>query len=294
MDIKTLKTFQCIVKYGSFNRAAEEMNYAQSTITMQIQKLEKEMGAQLFDRGKTIQLTEAGRMFYEQSLDIVHRMEQLQINIADMSNGEAGSVRIGVTEPTASHRLPIQIAQFMNNYPRIRIAVEIASTPVLAEKLLRGEIDFAICSSPEVGIDLHFEPLFVEKFVLLLPENHSLTARNTIQLADIEGHRLLITAATCPYRKKLYFILQGAGQLSMDTMEIGSMTALQHYVQRGLGIALVPEIMVNPLPEGTTVRAIGGAEVDIQSGMLSRSGEHPLKCAAANIYRFLEKELRQN
>jgi len=104
----------------------------------------------------------------------------------------------------------------------------------------------------------------------------------------------LITAATCPYRKKLDFILQGAGQLSMDTMEIGSMTALQHYVQRGLGIALVPEIMVNPLPEGTTVRAIGGAEVDMQSGMLSRSGEHPLKCAAANIYRFLEKELRQN
>jgi len=51
MDLKTLKTFQLIVKYGSFNRAAEEMNYAQSTVTMQIQKLESDLGIKLIERG---------------------------------------------------------------------------------------------------------------------------------------------------------------------------------------------------------------------------------------------------
>lgn len=59
MDLKTLKTFQMIVKYGSFIRTAQEMNYAQSTVTMQIQKLESELGVQLIERGKEIGLTEA-------------------------------------------------------------------------------------------------------------------------------------------------------------------------------------------------------------------------------------------
>lgn len=71
MDLKTLKTFQMIVKHGSFIRAADEMNYVQSTVTMQIQKLESELGIQLIERGKKISLTEAGRLFYDQSLQIV-------------------------------------------------------------------------------------------------------------------------------------------------------------------------------------------------------------------------------
>lgn len=64
MDLKTLKTFQTIVNFGSFNRAAEEMNYAQSTVTMQIQRLESDLGCQLLERGKQITLTEAGRLLY--------------------------------------------------------------------------------------------------------------------------------------------------------------------------------------------------------------------------------------
>lgn len=231
MDIKTLKTFQCIVKSGSFIRAAEEMNYAQSTITMQIQKLEKEIGAQLFDRGKAIHLTEAGRLFYEQSLEIVHRMEQLQSNIADMSNGEAGSVRIGVTEPTASSRLPYRLAEFMGDHPQIRIAVEIASTPALVEQLLHSDLDF---------------------------------------------------------------ILQDMGQIGIDTMEIGSMGALKHYVQSGLGIAFVPEIMVDSAPLGTVVRTMEGASVDMLTGMLCRVQPHRMSLAAAKLYHFLKRSLHLN
>lgn len=106
MDFKALITFQTIVSTGSFNRAAEELNYAQSTITMQIQKLESQLGVQLLERGKGISLTEAGRLFHEQSLLIVKDMGRLQSSLAEMKSGEAGSVRLGATDPTASYRLP--------------------------------------------------------------------------------------------------------------------------------------------------------------------------------------------
>lgn len=91
MDMKNLKTFHLIVKYGSFIRAAEEMNYAQSTVTMQMQRLESELGVELLERGKTIVLTEAGRLFYEQSLQIMNRLEQLQSNLGGYSVGRSGA-----------------------------------------------------------------------------------------------------------------------------------------------------------------------------------------------------------
>ncbi|MEC0089710.1 LysR family transcriptional regulator [Paenibacillus macquariensis] len=291
MDLKTLKTFQLIVKYGSFNRAAEEMNYAQSTVTMQIQKLESDLGIKLIERGKKITLTEAGRMFHEQSIQIVKNMELLQTNMTDLQLGEAGNIRIGVTEPTASYRLPSILEKFITQFPKIRVSVEFANTPVLSERLLKGEIDFALCSEPDLGSELYFEPLFKEAFVLLMPENHPLTEKSDITLDDIRRVRLLITSATCPYRRKLEMVLQESGNIGSDTMEIGSMTALKYYVERGLGIAFVPEIVLNPVPSGTIVRTMSDCHIDMTFGILCKTSEYPLSSASSKLYEFIKQDL---
>lgn len=289
MDIKTLKTLHMIVKHGSFHQAAVEMNYAQSTVTMQIQKLEIDLGIQLLERGKKIRLTEAGRLFYEESLEIVKRMERLQTNLSDLQSGEVGNVRIGLTEPTASYRLPQLLKEFMTIYPRIRVSLEIASTPVLVESLLQGNIDFACCSAPEIGTDLFFQPLFAEKFVALIPEDHPLSQNVELVSSQFLGHRLLITSATCPYRKKLEMILQELGHVGIETMEIGSMTALKSYVKNGFGFALVPEIVLDPMPSGTKVLPVNGTSIDMLTGFIYQSA--PLSYASAQLFRFLKKKL---
>ncbi|MFD2368841.1 LysR family transcriptional regulator [Brevibacillus sp. GCM10020057] len=291
MDLKTLKTFQLIADYGSFIRVAEELNYAPSTVTMQMQKLESDMGVQLIERGKKIRLTEAGRLFYEQSLPIVKKMEQLQTHLADYQLGEAGSIRLGVTEPTASYRLPSLLQRFLSQNPKVRISVEIANTPVLSDRLLQGDLDLALCTAPDLGDALYFEPLFQEKFVVLLPESHQLAQKTSIAADEIRGHRLLITSATCPYRRKLEMMLQESGGIPLDTMEIGSMTALKHYVQSGLGIALVPEIVLNPPPTGTVVRAMS-SPVHMTFGILCKMSDYPLKAASSKLYRCLTQELQ--
>ena len=67
MDLKSVKTFETIARLGSFQKAADELKYVQSTVTMQIQKLESDLGVKLFERGRKIQLTEAGRVFFEKA-----------------------------------------------------------------------------------------------------------------------------------------------------------------------------------------------------------------------------------
>lgn len=294
MDFKTLKTFQMIVKYGSFIRAADEMNYVQSTVTMQIQKLESELGIRLIERGKKIRLTEAGRLFYEQSLQIVKNIEQLQMNLSDLQLGERGNIRLGVTEPTASYRLPGILERFLSQFPKIRISVDVANTPTLSERLLKGDIDLALCSTPDLGSDLYFEPLFKEDFVVLMPKNHPLAQNAVIAPEDIRGHRLLITSATCPYRRKLEMVLLESGNIPIDTVEIGSITALKYYVESGLGIALVPEIVLKPVPTGTTIRTMSGSLIHMTFGVLFKRSEYPLKLASSKLYQFLKQELLEH
>lgn len=292
MDLKAIKSFQLIVAYGSFKRAAEELNYAQSTVTMQIQRLEADLGVQLIERGTKFRLTEAGKMFYERSLPIAQDLERLQSTIADTRSGEAGHIRLGATEPTASYRLPPLLSAFMADYPRIRIAVEIASTPALHERLQQGELDMAICSVPELGDRLYFEPLFTEPFALLLPEKHPLVGAADIALTDVQGHRLLITSANCPYRKQLTFLLQHTGTTLSDTMEIGSMAALPYYVASGLGIALVPLVVLQPPPSGTVIRMVNNDSIHMTSGLACRTEQNPLKPAASKLYYYLKQELQ--
>ncbi|MDF2663408.1 MAG: transcriptional regulator [Paenibacillus sp.] len=293
MDLKLLKTFQLIVKYGSFVRAAKEMNYAQSTVTMQIQKLESDLGVQLLERGKEIRLTEAGRLFHDHSLQIVKNMEQLQANLSNMQMGETGHVRLGVTEPTASYRLPGLLKIFTSMYPNVRISVVMANTPLLSELLLQGELDFSLCSAPDLGSDLFFEPLFKEEFVALLPEDHPLTRKTVLSPEDLREHRLLITSASCPYRRKLEMIMQEKGTMMHDTMEIGSMTALKFYVESGLGIALVPRLIAEPAAAGTTVRTIHGSLIDMTFGALFKSSDYPLQFASQKLYLLLKQHLDQ-
>ncbi|MBG9917438.1 LysR family transcriptional regulator [Bacillus sonorensis] len=292
MDLKAVKTFHKIVTCKSFNRAAEELNYAQSTVTMQIQKLEADLGIRLLERGKTFRLTEAGRLFYEQSKHIVKDIEHLQNNMSDLLLGEAGNIRLGALEPIASRRLPEILGEFLSEHPKIRISVEIGNSAPLAERLLQGELDLAICSTPAIGTDLYFEPLFAEELTVLMPEGHPAAEYERVSLKDLREHRLLITAHNCTYRKKIEIAFQELPGNQMNTMEIGSMTALKSYVAAGLGIALVPKSIASSLPSGTIVRDLSDSPISISFGIICKTSAFPLKHAAAKLYHCLKEKLQ--
>ncbi|WP_372628903.1 LysR family transcriptional regulator [Cohnella sp.] len=291
MDMKTLITFQTIIKQGSFNRAAQQLNYAQSTVTMQIQKLEAEIGMQLLERGKEVALTEAGRLFYEQSHRIVKNLEQLHSTLEELKSGEAGDIRVGVTEPSASHRLPGLLNSFLARYPKVRISIEISNSSQLSSQLSAGELDFAICSVSGFGSDLYFEPIFEEEFVVLLPESHPLARLEVVEPENLLEDRLLFTSTSCPYRRKLELAMQESGKVPLHTMEIGSMTALKFYAENGLGIAPVPKILTEPGTKGLTVRPIGGNVARMTTGFLYKKTAYPFTSASRKLYLHIKEAL---
>ncbi|MNI78714.1 HTH-type transcriptional regulator GltR [compost metagenome] len=129
---------------------------------------------------------------------------------------------------------------------------------------------------------------------MLVPDNHPLAAYASVTPEAIRDHRLLITSKTCPYRNKLEMLLQETGIMPVETMEIGSMGALQYYVQKGMGIALMPKAGLNPPPQGTTVLEMGSSSIHMSCGLLCKASEYPLKQAGARLYQFMKSELTDN
>ena len=294
MELRHISTFQAIVKEGSFLKAAEKLMYAQSTITLHIQQLEAELGVKLFIRqGKKVQLTEAGRSLQAQADSLVARAMSLQQTMFDLVAGEAGHVRIGAIEPTASLRLPRILAPFFHERPRIRLTLAVGSTKMISEQVATGVLDLGICSPPEAHLGLDFEPLFVEQLALLLPAHHPLAERSTLRLQDLNDQRLLLTEQGCTYRQEIERTLQKRGKNPYSGLEIGSLETIKHAVQSNMGIALLPLSTIVPTPEQTVVREIEDLTIKLPIGLVLLADEISPSRALEALLILLHKELRQ-
>jgi DNA-binding transcriptional LysR family regulator len=275
MELRHLATFQMIVREGSFLRAAEKLQYAQSTITLHIQQLETELGVKLFARqGKKVQLTEAGRALRDQADSLLQRAAALQQAMMEITTGEVGRLRIGSIEPTASLRLPSLIAHFCHERPKVRLTVEVGGTSFVSQRVASGDLEVGICSPPSARLGLTFEPLFVEKMRLLLPADHPLTELESIRPADLAGQRFLLTEPGCAYRRVIEQELFQRGINPYSGIEIGSAGALSRLVQLGVGVAIVPAVIASPLPAEMVLRDVEGTDLSLPVGLVRRAEDH--------------------
>lgn len=281
MDFRHMQTFQAVVKHASFVRAAEELQYAQSTVTLHIQQLESELGVALFARqGKKVKLTEAGRTLKEQVDHILGRVDTLRQSMQQLGEGEAGHVRIGAIEPTASRRLPPVLFEFSQQRPKVRLAVEVEGSSTVARRVASGDLDFGICTTPAPDLGLVYEPLMREAMGLLVPASHPFASKEAIVVDDLGQSRFVLTEPNCAYRQLIERSLMERGTNVFGSLEIGSTEALAWAVRSGLGVAIVPLACVNPPPRGTVLREIEQIDIALSVGIVQRAG-HTIESRAA-------------
>lgn len=292
MDLRHLTTFLTIARLGSFVKAAEELNYAQSTITLHIQELEKELETRLFNRTRgTITLTEVGQALERSARRIVGEVDSLRQSVSDLSSGEGGRVWLGAIEPMASLRLPPILTRFSQERPRVELSMEVGGTNFISERVAKGELDFGICSPPAFGSKLSFTPLFREKMALLVPSKHAFATIASVNGNQLSGQRLLVTEETCAYRQAYEKALGEIGITPPSVIEIGSVRALLSAVQAGLGAAVVPVSGATPPPHRTVLRGLDGVDLGLTIGIVRRAGGFPLGSAAEALLSSIEDRL---
>jgi len=271
MEIRLIKTFLAIVKYGSFHEASKALQYSQPTITVQVKKLEEDLGIQLFKRGKTTELTSAGKFFLQRAEGLLHKFDQFENELQDYKQGDSGIIHIGISEPTASNRFPAVLASLAQKKPNIQVKITVGSNKELVDMLLNKQVDIAFCNRPEANAQLIFEQLLTEAFGLLVYEDHPLAAQDQISIQDLRDEKLVLTPGTCPFRARIEEAIVGkSGRFRQMNLEVPGISSLKYFVQAKLGISLAPIVAISPAIPGTVLKPIEGMIPGPELGILTR------------------------
>ena len=262
-----------MLESGTFLAASKALRCSQSTVTLHIQELERDLGVQLFAReGRRVRLTPAGEALRELSQRVRDSVLALRRGAEELRDGEAGEIALGAIEPAASLRVSPVLASFSRARPRLRLRLEVSGTATLSRQVADGDLAFALACPPPGSLGLVFQPCFRQRMALLLPSRHPLARARRIRARDLATARLLLTEHGCAYREATELALRTRGLQVDCTVEIGSMGVLRSAVREGLGVALVPvEDRLRPGP-GLCLRELSDVDVALVVGLVRRDG----------------------
>ncbi|WP_199620756.1 LysR family transcriptional regulator [Paenibacillus alkalitolerans] len=231
MELRHLITFKTIVDAGGFKKAAEELGYAQSSITAHIKELETELGYPLFDRmGKSITLTEAGRRFLPYAVDIINLYSKSK-EVLDDNDEPSGPLTIGATESVMIYWLPNVIMDFMNQYPKVELTLKPLDYPHISEQLKKGDIDIAML--------VELSSWSPKELTIYSLKNEQLSLVQTAKTSNI-SETMLYTEKSCSYRSVFEEYLKMEGRTSVTKVELPSIEAIKKCVLCGLGKSFLP------------------------------------------------------
>lgn len=255
MTLLQLSYIVSVDKHRSFSKAAKGCFVTQPTLSMQIQKLEEELGILIFDRGKKpIAATEIGKVIIEQAHTILHESEKIRQSIEAEMTEITGLFRVGIIPTLAPYLLNLFLQNFMDKHPRVELVIEELQTKEIVERLVTDKLDGGILATPLHQKNLLERPLFYEPFVAYVSEAHRLNSRKKIHVSDLqlsdmwlltEGHCFRgQTVALCKQKRPDH--VRGKGSLKFES---GNLDTLRKLVEQNYGMTLLPYLAVKELSD---------------------------------------------
>jgi LysR family hydrogen peroxide-inducible transcriptional activator len=246
MEIHQLRYVCAVADTGSFSRAAERCEIAQPSLSQQVLKLEKDLGAKLFDRlGRSIRLTEAGRAFLPHARAILEQMEAARTSVADKNADTRGGVTVGVIPTIAPYLMPRYTAAFAKKFPEARLRIVEETTPVLVEGLRDLSVDLAILALPLRHRDLQLFPIRTEPLFAVLPREHPRAGAESLALKSLRGEPFVMLRDGHCFRDLSLATCTHARITPNIAFESDQFSSVLGMVAAGVGISLVPEMAID-------------------------------------------------
>lgn len=240
MDLKELKSFQAIIEEGTFTKAALKLNYAQSTITNHIKKLEEELEITLFLEGKSNQLTPEGEVFKQEIQSLISHWETTKGQLLDVSKKIKTIIKLGFVQPYDRLALPKIIHSFTKKYPNVQVQIVVGSTFELSNALKQNKIDFALCSLPHDDTFI-YEELFKEEICFVTSQNSTLIIN---KLSDLEGTHIYRSGNGCPFRRKIETYLDSCVS-NIHWEFISNITTIPYLIEINNYCSLLPKSVIS-------------------------------------------------
>lgn len=243
MTITQLLYVLAVAEHQNFTRAAKKVFVTQPTLSMQIQKLEEELGVKIFDRDqKPIALTAIGEKIVEQARNIVDESERIHDIIDQQKGFVGGEFVIGIIPTVMSTLLPMFLNNFIKKYPKLNLKIEEVSTPNLIEQLEEGHIDVGIAATPLENDKLIERVLYYEPFEVYVPENYSLYKLKEVSPEDLDVDDILLLQDGHCFKDNVLNLCKAHKNLNHQNFELksGSFETLIRLCDEGIGMTLLP------------------------------------------------------
>jgi len=280
MSIKKYEALVKTVELGSLTKAAQSLGSTQSRISHILSDLEEEYGFSLMNRSRGgIQLTDAGKLLLPRMKEILEKNQQLEELINDIRSSRTGTVRLATFSSVAVNWLPGMLQSFQSRYPGVEVQILSGDYDDIDQWLRSGEADLGFVTLPAPE-DMKVIPLVEDSLVAILPEGHRLASLDFVPIRDIgmepfislrqssnhDIHRALDKAGVHPY-------------IRYSTKDDYALIAM---VQQGLGVSIVPELLIENRSEQIAVRPLSPAAKRTIALAISKDSPLPVVNAFAD------------
>ena len=287
MEFRNIATFLRVAATRNFSRAAEQLGYSQSTVTIQMQQLEKELGTQLFERiGKQVNLTERGEAFIHHANEIM-MITNAAMTFASNADLTTGSLRIGGVESLCTAILPELLLQFHHICPKVETVIKTATTEELIDMIKCNDIDLLFTLDKKIyGSEWVRAVQQEEDIVFVTLRHNSFIDGQKIDLKDIIKEPFILTEKGGSYRYELERMLAEQEMEIRPVLEIGNTETIIHLLEEGVGASFLPLFSVKKAIDQGTLSRIQTDIPTIQ--MCSQLLYHKNKWVTPQMQAFIE------
>lgn len=250
MQLQQLAYFVAVAETRHFTQAAERMRVAQPSLSKQIRALETDLGASLFSRARgNVTLTAAGEALLPLARRMLADADTARQEVAELAGLRRGRVRLGATPSLCAGLLADALARFHRDYPGIELLVEEGGSRDLVRALARGQIDLSLIIMPLHSDDpaLVTEEILRENLVVATP-SHQAQRRPYLRIEELRGRPMVMFRRGYDLREATLTACRQAGFEPTLAVQGGEMDAVLRFVEAGLGMAVVPSMVLDGRP----------------------------------------------
>jgi DNA-binding transcriptional LysR family regulator len=296
MDTRQLAAFCAVVDRKSFSQAAERLGVTQPAVSLQVRALEERLGQRLLDRsGRRVEPTEAGQRLYRSAQRMLQLEDQMLEDVAAADEGRlTGTLSLAASTGPGAHLVPILLCEFQRQHPDLRVALSIADTFAVIERVSAREIELGVVGALRRHRSLVFEPLAHDEIVLAVPPGHP-AAGGEISLDELHGESLVVMQEGAGVRQVVEEELRRAGLRvrRLDSkLELGLQESVKSAVAAGYGVAFISRTAIEgELTAGTLGSArVAGLEPSRQLYVVRAKGR-PVTRAAEAFLAFAQAQV---
>lgn len=237
--LQQLRLFESVARNGSFTKAADEVHLSQPAVSIQVKRLEEQVGMPLFEQmGKKIFLTNAGHELFDACQDIFARLKRLDHSLEDLKGEVAGPLHVSVVT-TAKYFMPHYLGAFLRRYPKVHPMLKVTNRSRVIERMEQNEDDLYILGTLPEKMDIEVHPFLDNELVVFAHPDHPLARQKNIPIKRLTKERLLVREEGSGVRGVVESFFRERDIVITPYMELGSGEAIKQAVMANIGIGIL-------------------------------------------------------